>query len=103
MDSKEVETIKALVKKYNDVLLNSMSIAVTEDLVNLIVVNNEDEGFELSEMVKQKANFKQLVTSEFLKINANSVLDDLKNMDDEFISKMSLRKKEKGFQKRLDL
>ena len=91
MNSKEVETIKALVKKYNDVLLNSMSIAVTEDLVNLIVVNNEDSGFELSKMVKQKAYFKQLVTTEFLKINANSVLDDLKNMDDEFISKMSLR------------
>lgn len=95
--------IKNLVKKYNAILLNSMSIALAEDLINLIVVNGEDKEFELLNMVKDKASFRAFVTSEFLKLNSNSVLDDLKTMTDEVDFKMIRKKNIKSNQKRLDL
>ena len=70
--NKEVsEKVKSLLVKYNDILLNSMSIALTEDLINLIVVNGEDKDFELLELVKDKASFRAFVTNEFLKLNSN--------------------------------
>ena len=99
---KELDKIKELVEKYNAILLNSMSIALAEDLINLIVVNGEDKDFELIELVKDKTKFRSLVTSEFLKINANSVLDDLKDMEDDLNFKMIKYKNQKSKQKRLD-
>lgn len=95
--------VRSLVKKYNDILLNSMSIALAEDLINLIVVNEEDKGFELSELVKDKNNFRAFVTAEFLKLNSNSVLDDLKTMNDDLDFKMVRNKNRESSQKRLKL
>lgn len=88
MNSKEKEQVKLLIKKYNEVLLHSMSIAVTEDLINLIVVNRDDEYFQLSELMKKQQAFRLFVTNEFMKNNANPLLNELKSMDDNFISKM---------------
>ena len=95
--------VRNLVKKYNDILLNSMSIALAEDLINLIVVNEEDKGFELSELVKDKNTFRACVTAEFLKLNSNSVLDDLKTMNDDLDFKMIRNKNRESSQKRLKL
>ena len=102
VDRKTSEKVKVLLVKYNDVLLNSMSIALAEDLINLIVVNEEDKEFELLELVKDKASFRAFVTNEFLKLNSNSVLDDLKTMADEVEFKMVRNKNEKSGQKRLN-
>lgn len=102
MKRKEVQKVKLLLKKYNDILLNSMSIALSEDLINLIVVNGEDKDFELIDLVKDKNSFRTMVTNEFLKINSNSVLDDLKLMEDEPAFKMVKNKNQKSSQKRLD-
>ena len=102
-DKLDIEKVKALLCKYNDILLNSMSIALSEDLINLIVVNGDDKDFELLNLVKDKSTFRSFVTNEFLKLNSNSVLGDLKTMDDEIDFKMVRNKNKKSVQKRLDL
>lgn len=79
-----------------------MSIALSEDLINLIVVNGDDKDFELLELVKDKQKFRALVVTEFLKLNSNSVLDDLKLMDDDSPFQMIKNKNQKNTQKRLD-
>lgn len=99
---REIEKVRSLLVKYNDILLNSMSIALTEDLINLIVVNGDDKDFELIELVKNKGEFRAFVTNEFLKLNSKSVLDDLKNMSDDIDFKMIRNKNKKSGQRRLD-
>ena len=79
-----------------------MSIALSEDLINLIVVNGDDKDFELLELVKDKQKFRALVVTEFLKLNSNSVLDDLKLMDDDSPFQMIKNKNQKNTQKRLE-
>ena len=101
MNVKEKEQVKSLIKKYNDILLHSMSIAVTEDLINLIVVNGDDKNFQLSKLMKDQQAFKLFVINEFMKNNSNSVLNELKFMDDDFSSKMINRKRDKDAQARL--
>jgi hypothetical protein len=103
MTSKEKDQIKTLIKKYNDVLLQSMGIAVAEDLINLIVVNGDDKSFELSELMNDQRAFKLFVINEFMKNNSKSVLNELKSMDEDFSSKMMKRKADKESQSRLDL
>lgn len=100
---KDAERIKLLLKKYNEILLNSMSIALSEDLINLIVVNGEDKDFELLDLIKDKNKFRTLVTSEFLRLNSqNMVLNDLKEMKDEPEIKMIRNKNTRSGQKRID-
>jgi hypothetical protein len=103
MNVKEKERVKTLIKKYNEILLHSMSIAVAEDLVNLIVVNGDDKDFQLSKLMKDQQSFKLFVINEFMKLNSKSVLNELKGMEDEFSSKMLKRKADKESQTRLDL
>jgi hypothetical protein len=103
VNSKEKDQIKSLIKKYNEVLLHSMSIAVAEDLINLIVVNGDDEDFKLSKLMKDQQAFKLFVINEFMKNNSKSVLSELKTMDDDFSSKMMKRKADKESQSRLDI
>lgn len=102
MNSKEKEKVKLLLKKYNEILLHSMSIAVSEDLINLIIVNADDKDFKLIEMMKDRQKFREFVIAEFIKLNSQSVLKDLKNMDDTFSSKILRRKTIKGNQGRLE-
>lgn len=101
--SEELQKIQELVSKYNDVLLNSMSIALAEDLINLIVVNADDKEFKLQELVKDKTAFRALVTKEFLKQNSGSVLSDLRSMENEFESDMVKSKNLKSGQKKMSL
>lgn len=103
MKNADKNSIKYLLKKYNDVLLHSMSIALAEDLINLIVVNGEDKDFELVEMMKDRKAFREFVTAEFLRMNSNHVLKDLKLMDEEFSPKLLRRKSIKGKQGKLEL
>lgn len=103
MNPSQKTRIKSLLEKYNDVLLHSMSIALAEDLINLIVVNGEDKDFELVDMMKDRQQFREFVTAEFLRMNSNHVLKDLKSMEEEFSPKMLRRKAIKGNQGKLEL
>ena len=98
MNLKEKEQVKLLLKRYNEILLQSMSIAISEDLINLIIVNAEDKDFKLIELMKDRQKFREFVTTEFIKLNNRSVLKDLKNMDENFSSKILRRKINKGKQ-----
>ena len=81
--------IKNLLEKYNDILLVSMRLAVTEDFVNLVIVNGDDTDFELLELINKKEAFSNYVLKEFLKQNSSSVVSDLKLMEE---PKLALRK-----------
>jgi hypothetical protein len=89
---KDIVKIKSLVKKYNDVLMESMQNALSEDLINLIIVNGDDKSFELKDFIKKKNDFKKVVVKEFLKINSSSVSSELSLMEE---PKIQLKKKEK--------
>jgi hypothetical protein len=93
---KEKKIIDRLLKKYNRVLLHSMSIAVAEDFLNLIVVNNEDSNFELIHLVKQKTEFREYVTAQFFKMNGPSLAEELKSMDEIKFDLTSVRKSKKS-------
>lgn len=73
-----------------------MSNALSEDLIILIVVNGEDKEFALQNLVKDKTAFRTFVTKEFFKYNSNSVLDDLRIMDDSLDLKMLNDKNKKS-------
>lgn len=75
--------------KYNDVLQVSMRLAITEDFVNLVIVNHDDTDFELRELIEQKEQFSNYIMKEFLRMNSSTVVEDLKGMEEE---KLSLRK-----------
>jgi hypothetical protein len=59
-----------------------MSIAVSEDFLNLIIVNNDDKNFELNHLLIDKAEFRRYVTSQFFKLNGPSLADELKVMEE---------------------
>jgi hypothetical protein len=82
LTQKEKKTIDRLLRKYNRVLLHSMSIAVSEDFLNLIIVNNEDSTFELNHLLTDKFEFKRYVTTQFFKINGPSLAEELKGMEE---------------------
>jgi len=83
MGESEKEKIRGLIGKYNDVLLNSMTNAVAEDLFNLILVNKEDADFELKDFINQRTEFKSFVMREFLRHNSSTVTSDLKHMSEQ--------------------
>ena len=101
--SQEIDKVKELLQKYNDILVHSMSIALTEDFINLIVVNSDDVNFELQELTKDKSAFRVLITKEFLKLNSGSVLSELKTMEEGFTYNMEKRKNLKSSQKKLNI
>ncbi len=82
MKKSEADKIRKLIIKYNDILLHSMSIAVSEDLINLIITNYDDKEFELKDFIKRKEEFKSFVIKEFLRHNSSSVVEELKNMEE---------------------
>lgn len=89
MTKAQKEKIKILLEKYNDILLVSMRLAVTEDFVNLLIVNHDDTDFELKDLINEKEAFSNYILKEFLKQNSSSVVDDLKLMEE---PKIDLRK-----------
>lgn len=87
------DKIKQLTLKYNDILLESIRIALSEDLINLIVVNQEDQDFDLVEFMSKKKEFKNFVLTEFLKNNSNPVIKELSEMEErQFKFKKKIKK-----------
>lgn len=82
MNKNQEEKINELLTKYNDILLVSMRLAISEDLIDLIILNKEDTDFELSNLLKNKNDFSNYIMREFLKNNSSSVLKDLRNMEE---------------------
>jgi len=87
VNKKEEIAIKSLIEKYNDVLVHSMGIAISEDLVGLIISNQEDTDFELKDFINKKEEFKQFVVKEFFKYNNKTVVSELSGMEEEFVAK----------------
>ncbi len=85
MNELEGQKIKNLIAKYNDVLLRTMTNAVAEDLLHLIIVNGDDTDFDLKDFINQREQFKTFVVREFLKHNSSSVTSNLKNMSEKSI------------------
>lgn len=72
-----------LLHKYNDVLLQSMKSAISEDLRNLIILNNEDVNLELKSTIADKKKFKEFVLQEFIKYNSPvAITKDLSSMEE---------------------
>ncbi len=70
-----------------------MKLAVTEDFLNLILLNRDDSSFELRDLIQDKKAFSDLVMKEFMRKNGSVVLDDLKKMEDPLKTKLTRRKK----------
>lgn len=82
MTPEQKEKFKELIVKYNDILLNSMRLAVAEDLINLIILNKDDCDFKLKDTLQNKEELNQFILKEFLKQNSSSVIHELKKMDE---------------------
>ena len=82
MTENQEQKIKSLLEKYNDVLLVSMKLAVTEDFVNLLIVNGDDSDFELKDLIKEKGDFSTYVMKEFMKQNSSNIASKLKHMEE---------------------
>lgn len=75
------QKVSELIEKYNDILLASMKLALSEDLVNLIIANQDDKDFDLIDFVQNKKEFKSYVLKEFFRQNS-SPLKDLSKMEE---------------------
>jgi hypothetical protein len=85
MSEEQQQKIKELISKYNDILLNSMRLAIAEDFVNLVILNKDDEDIELRQLLENKNEYYNYILKEFLKKNSSSVVDELKLMDEPII------------------
>ena len=74
--------IKKLIEKYNDILLVSMRLSISEDFTNLIILNRDDTDFELNNLLKDKDAFSNYIMKEFLKQNSSSVTKELRGMEE---------------------
>ena len=92
MTKKQQEKIKDLLSKYNDILLVSMKLAVAEDFTNLVILNQDDKDFELSNLLKDKDQFTSYIMKEFLRQNSSSVANELSSMNE---PKLTIRKQTK--------
>ena len=52
--SPKINKIKDLLEMYNDILAHSMNMAITQDFINLVVVNIDAVNFELQKLTKDK-------------------------------------------------
>ena len=77
--------LKKLLEKYNDILLVTMRLAISEDLINLIIANKDDIDFELSDLMKDKEDLSNFIIREFLKQNSSSVVNDLRTMEEPLV------------------
>lgn len=53
--SPKINKIKDLLEMYNDILAHSMNMAITQDFINLVVVNIDAVNFELQKLTKDKS------------------------------------------------
>ena len=86
MTASEKNKLKSLIEKYNPVLLESIGNALTEDLYNLIIVNRDDQQFELKDLLLNKEELKRFVMKEFMTLNNQPITTELKNMEEIKIS-----------------
>ena len=83
MTKDQEKKLNELLEKYNPILLNSMRLAISEDLIDLIILNKDDETFELSDLLQNKKELSNHIIRQFLKQNSSSsVLKELKEMDE---------------------
>lgn len=82
ISTRQQKKIKQLLTKYNDILLNSMRLSISEDFINLVILNRDDTSFELAELLNNKEHYYSFICKEFLKYNSSSVLDELRTMED---------------------
>jgi hypothetical protein len=59
-----------------------MRLAVTDDLISLIILNQDAEYFALSELLKDKTTLSNYLIRKFLKQNSGGVLGDLAKLED---------------------
>jgi hypothetical protein len=90
MTSQQEEKITELIRKYNDILLISMRLAVAEDFVNLLILNRDDKEFELNDLLDNKEELTNHIMKQFLKFNSSPILEELRNQP---TSMPSMRKK----------
>jgi hypothetical protein len=53
--------------------------------------------------MKDRKNFREFISNEFVKLNSKSILADLKNMDENFSPKILRRKSIKSNQVKLEI
>jgi hypothetical protein len=95
MTNEQHYKISQLVEKYNDILLNSMRLAIAEDFINLIILNRDDTNFELNDLLADKEPLYQFILKEFLKLNSSPVASELRKMEDAVSSGFRKTKKTK--------
>ena len=79
MTPKQEEKITELIRKYNDILLISMRLAVAEDFLNLLILNRDDQEFELNDLLENKEALTNHIMKQFLKFNSSPILEELRN------------------------
>ncbi|MEY4603032.1 MAG: hypothetical protein RIT43_324 [Bacteroidota bacterium] len=92
MTPEQQHKITELIDKYNDILLNSMRLAVAEDFINLIILNRDDSNFELKDFLQDKDKYYNVILREFLKRNSSPITSELKHMADPELSGFTERR-----------
>lgn len=78
------EKIELLIEKYEPILTHSIKLTLAEDLVNLIIANQDDKDFELTEFIKDKSEFKEFVFKKYFKRVSKHPLEALSTMNEPF-------------------
>lgn len=78
MNEDQKDLVKSLIFKYDSILLESMKIALFEDLKRLMISNREDKKFLLKDIIYTE-ELKNYIVREFLKHNSNQVMTNLVN------------------------
>ncbi len=81
MTPQQEEKITELIRKYNDILLISMRLAVAEDFLNLLILNRDDQEFELNDLLNKKEELTNHIMKQFLKMNSSPILEDLRSQE----------------------
>ena len=78
MNEDQKDLVKNLIFKYDSILLESMKIALFEDLKRLMISNRDDKEFLLKDIIYTD-ELKNYIVREFLKHNSNQVMTNLVN------------------------
>ncbi len=78
MTPNQEDKITELIRKYNDILLISMRLAVAEDFLNLVILNRDDQEFELNDLLNNKEELTNHIMKQFLKFNSSPILEELR-------------------------
>ena len=81
MTPQQEEKITELIRKYNDILLISMRLAVAEDFLNLLILNRDDQEFALKDLLDNKEELTNHIMKQFLKLNSSPILEELRSQE----------------------